>query len=76
MRATNNYLMRSLMFVPGHNERLLDYAARSCADVLLFDIEDSVQPIANKQIARDKIKEWILKGAFKKHYVLKLIVIL
>ena len=69
MRATNNYLMRSLMFVPGHNERLLDCAARSCADVLLFDIEDSVQPIANKQIARDKIKEWILKGAFKKHYV-------
>jgi len=38
------YLMRSLMFVPGHNEKLLLSAARSDADVLLFDIEDSVQP--------------------------------
>ena len=32
--------MRSLMFVPGHNERLLNSAARSEADVLLLDIED------------------------------------
>jgi citrate lyase subunit beta/citryl-CoA lyase len=59
------YLMRSLMFVPGHNEKLLLSAARSDADVLLFDIEDSVQPVENKQVARDKIIELILKGTFK-----------
>ena len=57
------------MFVPGHNERLLASASKSEADVLLLDIEDSVQPVQNKQIARDKIKEWILKGVFKNHLV-------
>jgi citrate lyase subunit beta/citryl-CoA lyase len=64
-----SFLMRSLMFVPGHNEKLLASAAKSDADVLLLDIEDSVQSIANKQIARDKIAEWVLRGAFSKHLV-------
>ena len=63
------FLMRSLMFVPGHNERLLASAAKSDADVLLFDIEDSVQPVENKQVARDKITEWVSKGAFKNQYI-------
>lgn len=61
--------MRSLMFVPGHNERLLNSAARSEADVLLLDIEDSVQPVENKQIARDKIIQWVKEGKFKNHQV-------
>jgi len=64
-----SFLMRSLMFVPGHNDKFLASAAKSDADVLLLDIEDSVQSIASKQIARDKIEEWILKGAFNKHLV-------
>lgn len=58
------YLMRSLMFVPGHNERLMNSAARSTADVLLLDIEDSVQPAQNKQVARDLIKKMVGDGAF------------
>lgn len=62
-------LMRSLMFVPAHNERLLASASRSNADVLLLDIEDSVQPSSNKQVARDKIKEWVSEGKFKNHLV-------
>ena len=57
-------LMRSLMFVPGHNEQLMDKAAKYDADVLLFDIEDSVQPVANKQLARDLIKEKVSQGVF------------
>ena len=65
----NNYLFRSLMFVPGHNEKLLASASKSNADVLLLDIEDSVQPVENKQIARYKITKWISKGFFKNHYV-------
>ena len=64
-----SFLMRSLMFVPGHNERLLASASRSNADVLLLDIEDSVQPVINKQIARDKIKEWVNQDKFNKHLV-------
>lgn len=63
------FLMRSLMFVPGHNERLLNSAARSEADVLLLDIEDSVQPVKNKQIARDKILEYVKLQKFKSHLV-------
>ena len=43
------------MFVPAHNDRLMSSAARVDADVLLLDIEDSVQPAANKQVARDNI---------------------
>lgn len=63
------YLMRSLMFVPAHNSRLMDSAARTNADVLLFDIEDSVQPLENKQIARDNIVKYITRGVFKGRHV-------
>ena len=61
----NNYLMRSLMFVPAHNDKLMDSSLRRDADVLLLDIEDSVQPIENKQIARDNIKKYCLEGKFE-----------
>ena len=60
-----NFLARSLMFVPAHNDRLMQSAARSEADILLLDIEDSVQPIDNKQVARDKIKYYIEEGIFR-----------
>lgn len=53
------------MFVPGHNDKLLASAMRSEADVLLFDIEDSVQPHVNKKIAREKVTEYIEKGKFE-----------
>lgn len=49
--------MRSLMFVPAHNQKLLDSAVRRDADVLLLDIEDSV-PYLEKQKSRDNIKEF------------------
>lgn len=39
------YLMRSLMFVPAHNPKLLESSLRRDADVLLLDIEDSVPPL-------------------------------
>lgn len=54
----DDFLMRSLMFVPAHNKKLLDSALRRDADVLLLDIEDSV-PVGNKQEARDNIKEFV-----------------
>ena len=54
----NTYLMRSLMFVPAHNQKLLDSAVRRDADVLLLDIEDSV-PFAEKQLSRDNIKNFV-----------------
>lgn len=59
------YLMRSLMFVPGHNEKLIASAAKSDADVILLDVEDSVMPAENKQLARDMIKKHIKEKTFK-----------
>lgn len=52
------YLMRSLMFVPAHNQKLLDSSLRRDADVLLLDIEDSV-PVVDKQKARENIKLFV-----------------
>ena len=57
----NVYLMRSLMFVPAHNQKLLDSAVKRDADVLLLDIEDSV-PYSDKQKARDNIKEFVKRS--------------
>lgn len=55
---SKTYLMRSLMFVPAHNQKLLDSSLRRDADVLLLDIEDSV-PVVDKQHARDNIKDFV-----------------
>lgn len=52
------------MFVPAHNDKLMMSASRSDADVLLLDIEDSVMPVENKQIARDNIIKYISEGYF------------
>lgn len=61
----SEYLFRSLMFVPGHNEKLMLSASRSSADILLMDIEDSVQPVSNKQKARNLIIKMLSEGYFK-----------
>jgi citrate lyase subunit beta/citryl-CoA lyase len=63
------FILRSLMFVPGHNEKLLLSAARSNADAILLDLEDSVRSKENKQIARDKIQEKVTSGLFNKFAV-------
>ncbi len=65
MKKNANRLFRSLLFVPGHNERLIRNASRTDADVILLDLEDSVQPDFNKQVARDSIKNTIQSGLLK-----------
>tara|TARA_B100001287_G_C22659868_1_gene519757 strand:+ start:32 stop:886 length:855 start_codon:yes stop_codon:yes gene_type:complete len=52
------------MFVPSHNEKLMKSASKSNADVLLLDVEDSVQPNSNKQLARDTILKYLKEGTF------------
>lgn len=69
MKNNTEIIMRSLMFVPAHNNRLMESASRSDADVLLLDIEDSVQPIKNKDKARANIKKYINDKKFKNHLV-------
>lgn len=52
---SNLLLLRSMMFVPGHNEKIIESASKSKADALIFDLEDSVQPSSNKALARELI---------------------
>ena len=60
-----DYLLRSLMFVPAHNKKLLESSTKSEADVLLLDLEDSVQPRSNKKVARENILKYLSEGVFK-----------
>ena len=46
----SDILLRSLMFVPGHNEKLLESASRTDADVLLLDIEVRIHHIFAKVV--------------------------
>ena len=57
-------LRRSLHFVPGGNERMLEKALGSPADSLILDLEDSVTP-ANKEIVRDQVCNWVKATDFK-----------
>lgn len=66
---SHDSLMRSLLFVPAHNEKLLASASRSKADVLLLDVEDSVQPVKNKQVARNNIIDWVSNNKFGEHLI-------
>ncbi|HJT10755.1 MAG TPA: aldolase/citrate lyase family protein, partial [Candidatus Nitrosotalea sp.] len=48
-------LLRSLLFVPGNNQRFLEKAKTLSADIVCFDLEDSV-PLEEKKSARNLIK--------------------
>lgn len=69
MNKRSDLLLRSMMFVPGHNEKLLGKAAQTIADALILDVEDSVKPVSNKQVAREMIREKVSTGLFKDHNV-------
>ncbi len=56
---SNNYLLRTLLFVPGHNDKLILSAAQSNSDAIVFDLEDSVMPFEKKEDARNNIKRKI-----------------
>ena len=45
---------RSLLFVPGNRQRMLEKAPTTDADALVFDLEDSV-PVDDKQLARTMV---------------------
>lgn len=66
--AQNN-LLRSLMFVPAHNDKLMESAITRDADILLLDLEDSVQPRENKEVARKNIINFVKQGRFKNHKI-------
>lgn len=49
-------LLRSLLFVPGNNQRFLEKAKTLSVDIVCFDLEDSV-PLEEKKSTRNIIKE-------------------
>jgi citrate lyase subunit beta / citryl-CoA lyase len=51
-------LRRTLHFVPGANERMLQRALATAADGLVLDLEDAVTP-ARKAEARATVAEWL-----------------
>jgi len=53
-------LLRSLIFVPSNNSRFLEKAKTLPADIVCFDLEDSV-PKEEKESARNLIKEALSK---------------
>ena len=57
-------LRRSIHFVPGGNEKMLNKALGLAADSLILDLEDSVTP-DRKGIARDEVCEWLANADFK-----------
>ena len=65
----DKYLLRTMMFVPGHNEKLLKKAANTSADALVLDLEDSCKPDSNKLLGRKLIKETVESGIFEKFSV-------
>lgn len=62
----NLLLLRSMMFVPGHNEKLIESSAKCTADALIFDLEDSVQPSSNKALARKLIVKSLSDSKFNR----------
>ncbi len=48
-------LNRSTLAVPGSNPRFIEKAAASAADVIFFDLEDSVAPDQKEQARKDVI---------------------
>lgn len=65
MKASN-FLLRTLLFVPGHNDKLIESASKSKADAIVFDLEDSVLPFELKEDARNNIKNKITELNFRK----------
>jgi len=47
---------RSILFAPGDQPEIMRKAARSEADVVVFDLEDAVAP-SNKQTAREAVRD-------------------
>jgi citrate lyase subunit beta/citryl-CoA lyase len=62
-------ILRSLLFVPGHNAAYLRKAAGSDADAVIVDLEDSVAGRKNKILARQISRELIDEGIFARQRV-------
>lgn len=63
MRA-EDFILRSMLFVPAFNRKFIEKALSCEADALILDMEDSVPPV-HRQEAREILKEYFAKGCFR-----------
>lgn len=59
---------RSVLYMPGANDRALEKARSLAADALILDLEDSVAPEA-KDVAREKVVAAVRKGGYGRREV-------
>jgi citrate lyase subunit beta / citryl-CoA lyase len=62
---SKEYFFRTVLFAPGHNDKIIASAARSDADAVVMDIEDSVMPFSVKEIARANIVKHVNAGTIR-----------
>lgn len=55
------HVLRSLLFAPGSNPRIMQKACDSGADAVIFDLEDAVA-VAEKAAARDRVAAELRRG--------------
>ncbi|PCH83886.1 MAG: CoA ester lyase [Piscirickettsiaceae bacterium] len=63
--TSDNTLHRSVLFVPGSEQKRIEKAANIAADILVFDLEDAVSP-AEKTVARQRVVDALTSPDFKK----------
>lgn len=61
-------MYRTWMFIPGSQDKYLEKTQDLSADVFIFDLEDAVS-IADKKIARDKVKKCMQNLANRLNFV-------
>lgn len=66
MKSKSDFVLRTMLFVPAHKYELIEKAARSAADALVLDLEDSCQPDSNKPLGRENIVKALHEDIFGK----------
>lgn len=59
-----DWVLRTMLFLPGHVDKMVHKAATSNADCVVLDLEDAV-PHDQKETARQKIRLFLEQGLFK-----------
>ena len=60
---TGAKLRRSVMYMPGANERAMEKARSIDCDVIIFDLEDAVAADA-KSLARESVARMVAEGGY------------
>jgi citrate lyase subunit beta/citryl-CoA lyase len=64
----SDWVLRSVLFVPGHSERMMKKSAGTEADCLVLDLEDAV-PAVLKAAARETVRHALEKGLYSEKAV-------